>query len=294
MGQKVSPIILRLGKTKIWKYKYCEKKSIEQSLYTFKNAEIRNFIEKFFKSNNLILNDCRLNYSNNTLYIFISYYLVKSYFLINKLHEQPFFIEKFTEILNHFINKKEIKIILIFKHLNKEKYFYSITKSTFVQKLYTKTYHHKLTKKEVLFVQKKVLPELRFFEQNFFFNAGLNIFFTLIKDNGSAELLAKFIASQLKLLKKNQNFFLKFIKTALTIFLNRTLNSKISGIKIKIKGKFNKAARAKHKIIIVGNVPLFSMTSNVDYSEKISYSRYGTLGVKVWTYQVFDQLKIQK
>ena len=57
----------------------------------------------------------------------------------------------------------------------------------------------------------------------------------------SANLLAEFISTQLQKLKRH-NFFLKFIKATLTIF-------KSQNIKIKIKGRFNGAPRAKHKLI---------------------------------------------
>ena len=328
MGQKVNPNVLRLGKTKDWNYKYNEKKSTDYPLYTFKHIEIKKFINKFFKDNGLIVSNCKLNYSDNNLYIFISYYLVlESNFLINKkLTQKPSvkyykifkhttrvfnyqikkkkqfykskkklykirkikflqysnfyekkmynntqksrinsFLKKFTESLKNFINKKELKIILNFQQLNKK------------NKL-------NLTKKKSNFIQEK-LSELRLFEKNPFFYEGLNVFFTLTKNNKSTELLADFIVNQLKQLKKNHNFFLKFLKTGLTVLNSKTINSNIDGIKIKIKGKFNKAARAKHKVIIIGAVPLFSITSNIHYSERISYNSNGTFGIKIWAYK---------
>jgi ribosomal protein S3 len=55
------------------------------------------------------------------------------------------------------------------------------------------------------------------------------------------------------------------------------------GIKIKIKGRFNGAPRAKHKIINIGNnMPVLTLNSNIDYAETTSYTSNGTFGVKVW------------
>jgi ribosomal protein S3 len=176
------------------------------------------------------------------------------------------FIEKFTKSLQHFINKKEIKVVLILKQLNKS------TKS-------------ELNKKKLGFIQEKV-SELRLFEKNHFFNEGLNLVFTAIKNAKHVKLLAKFIANELKQAQKNHNFFLQFIKTTLTLCINNTkLNSGVHGLKIKIKGKFNKAARARHKIILIGRLPLLAITSNIDYSEVVAYNFNGTFGVKVWIYK---------
>jgi ribosomal protein S3 len=139
-------------------------------------------------------------------------------------------------------------------------------------------------KKKLRLIKEK-LAELRLFEKNPFFNEGINVFFTFIKNNESPELVTEFIANQLKQLKKNHNFFLKFIKAALTLLNNKRLGSNTDGIKIKIKGKFNKSPRARHKTITIGNLPLLTMTSNTHYSEKIAYSSNGTFGVKIWTYK---------
>ena len=122
-------------------------------------------------------------------------------------------------------------------------------------------------------------------ESNQFFNEGLNILFNSVQSNNT-ELLAEFIAHQLKNLKKNSNFFLKFLKTTLHILNNNTFNSNFHGIKIKIKGRLKKSPRAKHQIITIGNIPLLmTIDSNIEYSEKIAYTSNGTIGVKVWVYK---------
>lgn len=97
----------------------------------------------------------------------------------------------------------------------------------------------------------------------------------------SPYLLSNFIALQLKKLKRH-NFFLKFIQTGLEIF-DSPVFSNVKGIKIKIKGRFNGAPRAKHKVIKVGKkIPILSLNSNIKYAESVSYTSNGTFGVKVW------------
>jgi len=54
------------------------------------------------------------------------------------------------------------------------------------------------------------------------------------------------------------------------------------GVKIKIKGRFNGKSKASSKFIIVGQVPVQTLVTKIDYSESISYTFNGTFGVKVW------------
>ena len=75
MGQKTNPKILRLGNTKLYNYSHIEKKSSEFAFYDFKILEINNFVYKFFKDQNLTVQNCKINYSDSeTLHIFISYF----------------------------------------------------------------------------------------------------------------------------------------------------------------------------------------------------------------------------
>ena len=55
--------------------------------------------------------------------------------------------------------------------------------------------------------------------------------------SNTSSLTAQFISVHLRKLKRH-NFFLKFLKSTLNIF-NNNYFSKIQGIKIKIKGRFN-------------------------------------------------------
>lgn len=74
MGQKTNPNILRTGKIKEWKSKYIEKKPTESSIVVFRDLEIKKFISQLFVKNELKVQNCRIYYSENSLYIYISYY----------------------------------------------------------------------------------------------------------------------------------------------------------------------------------------------------------------------------
>jgi ribosomal protein S3 len=172
------------------------------------------------------------------------------------------FINKLFESLKIF-NQNNIKILLNLKQLNKN------------LKLTTPKQKKKLLKKK--------LVNLRKYKNNDFFKEGLNTFFICTDKFQTAELLAIFISNQLQKLKRH-NFFIKFIKNALTIFQQNSLIN-LKGIKIKIKGRLNGAPRAKHKILKIGTgIPVLNFKSNIDYAEKTAFTSNGTLGVKVWTY----------
>ena len=104
-----------------------------------------------------------------------------------------------------------------------------------------------------------------------------------ITNKNSSYLLAEFIADTLKKLKRH-NFFLKFIKTTLSKFSKKKCSC-VKGIKIKIKGRFNRRPRAKSKTITIKNgVPMMDVKTKLDYSEATSFTANGTFGVKVWIY----------
>ena len=86
MGQKTNPNIFRLGVNKTWKTEFFEKKNAELSLYTFKDLEIKDYIERFLEIHGLILHDYKQQYSNSTLNLYISYFVTSE---CNLLQEQP-------------------------------------------------------------------------------------------------------------------------------------------------------------------------------------------------------------
>ena len=360
MGQKTNSNVLRIGDTKQWKSKYIEKKSSEFATYVFYDLETRKFIQKLLSDNNLTLHNCQTRYLENSLHIYVSYYITTEAFLsiknrTKKNHiktklKEKFFTKKFQrkyfnlkqktnnyfkyhktiyKIKNDLLTKKYTKknlhrknnflvkrnnYLLKYKR-NKFIYYHKLTTlnsklktiehietSSFWNKIaesihlflngstnitlqlrqLTKPTIRKFTKKQ-LKVLKKAIGQLRKYKQSKFFIKGINIIFTFIIYNQSSNFLATFIASELKK-QKRHNFFLSFVKTAIKLFNQKKITNP-RGIKIKIKGRFNGAPRAKHRIINIGNgVPVLSLKSNIDYSETTAFTANGTFGVKIWTF----------
>ena len=80
---------------------------------------------------------------------------------------------------------------------------------------------------------------------------------------------------------KRHNYFLTFLKRALLLMISLKFSS-IKGIKIKIKGRFNGAPRAKSRLIQVGEIPLQTLKSTVSYHCSTSFTSNGTFGVQLW------------
>lgn len=93
-----------------------------------------------------------------------------------------------------------------------------------------------------------------------------------------ASVFAKYLATQLE---KRENT----VKQALNRSLRLIENTKINGIKIKVSGRLNGTDIAEQKSIFKGRIPLSSLNANIDYCYETSKTLYGILGVKVWIWR---------
>lgn len=341
MGQKTNPNILQLSKTNNWNSKYIEKTSKDFYLYTHKNLETKKFIYTFFKKNNLIVQNCRINYSNSNMSIFLSYHQsqdsilnisdtnkkqkifvkkesqinvknklkkhfrvlksIKNYFNYNSLSYKQNTLKKKLE-LKRIFKVKRLKAINYYKNylnlktnknvnnsLSKSflktlfnslsEFYINLNNITIVLKPLNNNIYKNLKATQLLKVKESAV-KLKKYQRNEFFKEGVGVALSAVCNKNSSEMLANYTAINLKKLKKH-NFFLRFLKTLLTVFVNR--KSIIKGIKIKIKGRLNGRPRAKSKIIHIGKaMPLFKIKSTIGYAENTAYTSNGTLGVKVW------------
>ena len=340
MGQKTNPNIFQLGKTNNWQSKYFEKKITEHAIYSRKDLEIRNFIQKFFRDHGKIIHYCKLCYLNKSLHIFVSYHLnlsslsftyenIPKIYTIEtkKLAKKELIRQKIASRLLNFKSKafnNQIKQII--KKVNyKKKYtgktrvlnflmggeFDAFTKlpelpdnfiekfsknlTSFTLKKFKLIIHLKasnvnkdpISKKKTKKFLKQKLVNLRKYRQTEFFKEGINVLFTCATQKKSSKLLAQFIAIQLKNLKRH-NFFLKFVKSTLTLFKNNVLST-FKGIKIKIKGRLNNRPRARSQVFKIANdISTLTINSAINYSEETAFTPNGTLGIKVWIHETLN------
>lgn len=59
----------------------------------------------------------------------------------------------------------------------------------------------------------------------------------------------------------------------------------VRGVKIMISGRLGGAEMARTEKLIRGSIPLHTLQAHVDYGFATSYTKYGTIGVKVWLYK---------
>ena len=272
MGQKVNSNILRLSlKKNEWKSKYIEKLTEESSIFVYNDLEIRKYLDRFFQLHGLILHDCKINYSNNRLEIFLSYFVTtKALRLISpaKVMRKSATIQpknglNFTEMLLESISeftKRKVNVSVVFYELNRG---FSIN-----------------IRKNQASSLKKIKTQLRQFKRAQFFRETLNILFVVIRKGESSKLLAQFIALQLSTAKRH-NFFLIFLKQSLILLLQSNFSA-VSGVKIVIKGRFNGAPRARSQTLLIGSVPQQFFDAKISYSEATAYTPNGTFGIKCW------------
>ena len=217
-----------------------------------KNLEKQNLIK------NKIIND-QIKKRIKVLQYYKHYIKIKDNKIIRNIRINNF-LEKIVESLNIFTNNK-FNITLKIKQVNNNLTF-GISDSQ-------------------LQYLKKTIIQLRQFKKSKFFKEGVNIILLSIIKRESSQLLANFIANQLKLVKRH-GFFLKFVQKTLSLMLTSKL-VKATGVKIIIKGRFNGQRRARKKTIIINkHMPLMTLKSKIDSAQSTAYGPNGTFGVKLW------------
>ena len=59
----------------------------------------------------------------------------------------------------------------------------------------------------------------------------------------------------------------------------------IEGARIEVSGRLGGAEIARREWLQKGRLPRGTLRADIDYSLKEAYTRYGTIGVKVWLYK---------
>jgi len=312
MGQKTNATIFRLNN---WKLQCVEKNKEEHNLFAYQNIEIQKYLNQIFSVNGLNIQNVKIKYSQKDLYIFICYYPIKKYLLgfqfeRKKLKENKSIliyknkISSFIENLNPSITNKNLtkfKRVKIISQYNKSfiNDLEHLKKNYFLQQvletltIFTGNFYNlniilenlnqglvlNLNNQQKNEIKRKLLLLKQYSKKNFF-SEGISIFIAVVKFRNSSHLLNDYINRHFKELKR-QSVFLIFLKRALDFFIFFSF-SKVLGIKIIIKGRFNGAPRAKKKIISVGNLPTQSINTIIDFSETTVFTKNGTFGLKTW------------
>ena len=92
----------------------------------------------------------------------------------------------------------------------------------------------------------------------------------------SAKLVAENIAGQLERRIA--------VKRTMRQAVERTMERRAKGIKIKISGRLNGAEIARNETTSNGSIPLQSLKSDISYGLAEAQTTYGVIGIKVWIY----------
>lgn len=89
-----------------------------------------------------------------------------------------------------------------------------------------------------------------------------------------AKLVAEGIARQLE----QRVSFRRAMKKAVT----SAMRLGAEGVRVACSGRLGGAEMARHERYLVGRVPLHTLRADIDYATAISYTTYGTIGIKIW------------
>lgn len=74
------------------------------------------------------------------------------------------------------------------------------------------------------------------------------------------------------------------VKRAIKQALERTMEKKAKGIKIRVAGRLGGAEIARSETLHKGSIPLQTIRSDIDYAQAEAHTTYGIVGIKVWIY----------
>jgi ribosomal protein S3 len=333
MGQKLNPIIFRLGVNKTWKTEFFEKKNRELPLYIFKDLEIKNYIERVLELHGILLHNYKQHYNSSTLNLYISYFVSPDFVFEKKRMNKQILIKsvlgkrRFEKHVSKMIDQHLFNIQRIPQESSRAYKLKRYLKANLQTSMYSQVALLEVQNNKYLersfsslnlkvkgvleqvfnvlnlflnnqlnlvinfccinkstqfikFTKKKTFISFQKFKNTPFFKEGIELLFNVVYNNHSANLLAKFIAFQLKKIKRHK-FLLSFLKQTLSVLITFSL-SKVKGIKIIVKGRLNGVPRAKHKIITIGDVPVQTISANVDFAQTTTHNSNGSYGIKVW------------
>lgn len=93
----------------------------------------------------------------------------------------------------------------------------------------------------------------------------------------SAKLIAEGIAEQLK---KRASF-----RRILKMRAEGAMQAGAKGVKIGVSGRLGGAEMSRSLTVSLGSIPLQTLQANVEYGFAPSFTKSGTIGVKVWVYK---------
>lgn len=221
----------------------------------------------------------------------------ESFFLrlkFNKL-KKLFLIKKFNYTFQNYnlknsltsLNVKKDKINLL--NLNKA-LCESLHNFTGFEDIHLKIYSTQLDFLPSFKLYQRVLhKKLFFFQRNKdlkkYFSESLETLYFILGTfgYGNASLLGKLISYMIENNRKHTQS-VRFLKKSLQILFQKLPPNffAVDGIKILIKGRFNKRRRTKTIVLQQGQISLQTIKTPIDYHQTQAITLYGAFGIKIW------------
>jgi hypothetical protein len=139
-------------------------------------------------------------------------------------------------------------------------------------------YHLYLPRK--LVIQEGIKVFKKYKKERFFWES-LQLVNALFKGYASASILGGLVYTHIRR-NPRRIAFVAYLKRLLDWHFNNSTKSRIQGIRIEVKGRFNAKSRAKKQIVSVGRVQMHEKSSRVEYAFIEAFTKFGSLGIKVW------------
>lgn len=223
--------------------------------------------------------------SSDSVILRLKFNKLKKLFLVKKLHYtfQNFHLKNSFSPLKL---KKDKKNML---NLNKA-LCQSLHNFTGVEDIHLRIYSSQLDFLPSLKLYQGVLnKKLSFFQRNkelkkYFSETVETLYFVLgTFGYGNASLLGKLVSYMIEKNRKH-TLSVRFLKKALQSFFQNLPNNffAVDGLKILIKGRFNKRRRTKTIVLQQGQIPLQTLKTPIDYHQTQAITLYGAFGIKIW------------
>lgn len=240
---------------KDWKLKYFEKSKDESHINIHRSLEIEAYYKQLFKTQGFNLFNFTLNFTNSILTVFLFVYAKENQHQkknkrVKNKNNTFGFLKNSLKSLSEFMGNK-FRIILKIRSIKNKPISKELSQTLF----------------NLNFDRFKI-PEMK------------KLYLILATQQNSTELLGNFITNQLKITKRH-NFFFSLLYKSLAALIKQK-DSRIKGLKIVITGRLNNTLRAQSRTLKIGQIPLMSTNTKIEYSALTSFTSNGTIGVKIW------------
>jgi len=265
MSQKVVPTKLRRGVLDSWSLTSFVNYKSEQENTVFQiELFIRKYIQNIFSNLKVFLDKIEIKIKNDTIFLNISFFEPRN---ISKrdLVMSLLDFKKLTHVSSIDINESDF----LFDKKNK---------NTFLNPFFLLNSNSNLNRVSYRLNMSKLVQHIEHLLQKRF---GLNVFVKLNKLNdvgGSATLFAGFLTKEVE--KSNANFKKALRET----FQEVKTKSSIKGIRVNCSGRLGRAPMAKTEWFKFGQIPLNTINAPVQYAGSTAFTKYGSIGIKVWIY----------